>query len=45
MNDFNKSLLNCDTEKSVSAFLDLMYAHGFLPYVTGHTGITLGKKH
>lgn len=31
MVDFNKNLLNYDTDESALKFLDLMYVHGSLP--------------
>ena len=40
MGDYNINLLQYDTQKDVSDFLDNMYTHSFIPYITSPTRIT-----
>lgn len=40
MDDYNINLLQYDTQKDVSNFLDRMYSHSFILYITSPTWIT-----
>ena len=44
MGDFNINLINYNDDKNTGNFLDTMFSHSFLPYVTTPTRITRNTK-
>ena len=44
MRDFNINLLNYESNESGVDFLDTICTHGFLPYISGPTSLTLHGK-
>ena len=44
MGDFNVNLINCNGDKNISNFLDTMFFHSFLPFITTPTRITRNTK-
>ena len=44
MGDFNMNLLNCDTDKDTSDYIDTLFSHSFYPTINSPTRITPTSK-
>ena len=44
MGDFNINLLNCNTDKDISDYIDTLYSHSFCPTINSPTRITPTSK-
>ena len=44
ISDFNVNLINCNDDKNISSFLDTMFSHSCLPFITTPTKIKRNTK-